>query len=141
MEDKRVLLVTSTVSGEGVSTIATNLAEALKDRGHTVALVDGHDPAAIGGVGAEEDMVIVDAPACQRMDQLAAVAEQADAVLYVIRQDQVSLPQIMSVFEDLEHFDAAPIGCVLSGVQIGIAGYGYGYGYGYGKSKKSKTNK
>ena len=69
MEDKRVLLVTSTVSGEGVSTVAANLAEALKDRGRTVALVDGTDPAAIDAAAVDADMVIVDAPACHWMDR------------------------------------------------------------------------
>ncbi len=78
------------------------------------------------------DYVLIDTPPCQNLDQVSNIAEQAEAILYVIRQDTVKLPKIMNCFEDLNHFEAKIIGCVLNGVRHGITGYGYGYSYGYG---------
>lgn len=80
------------------------------------------------------DYVLIDGPACQNLDAVSIVAEPAEAILYIIQQDNAKLPQIMNCFEDLSQFEAKIIGCVLNGIQTGFTSYGYGYGYGYGSS-------
>lgn len=134
MEDKKVLLVTATCDEEGTSTVARNLVEALSEQGKHAILLTGNDPAVkqLDRLRSETDYIIIDAPACQHLAQITLAAEQADAILYVIRQDYAKLPKIMHCFEDLNQFEAKLIGCVLNGMRSGITGYGYSYGYGYG---------
>ena len=131
MEDKKVLLITATTAEEGTSTVAQNLAYALSEQGKQVVLLDGNrqDPQMIRQAAAA-DYVLIDAPACQNLSGIAPFAEQADAILYTIRQDHTKLQRIMNCFEDLNQFDAKLIGCVLTGARSGVTGYGYGYGYG-----------
>ena len=81
------------------------------------------------------DYVLLDAPPCENLEQVAFLAEQAEGILYVIRQDHAKLPNIMNCFEDLDQFEARILGCVLNGIRSGITGYGYGYGYGYSYGK------
>ena len=134
LEDKKVLLITATVEDEGASTVARNLYYALLEQGKKVVLVDGNTetPDAVGQARDQADYVLIDAPCCQNYSRLTPFAEQADGILYAIRQDYISLPRIMNCFEDLNQFEAKLLGCVLTGVRSGITGYGYGYGYGYG---------
>lgn len=80
------------------------------------------------------DYVLIDAPICQNLDAISLIVEDADAILYVIKQDYAKLPQVMNCFEDLNQFEAKILGCVLNSVRTGITGYGYGYGYGYSYS-------
>ena len=132
MEHRKVLLITATTPEEGTSTVAQNLADALAEQGKSVVLLNGD--AQISGqlsqAKKEADYILIDAPACQTLAKVAPLAEQAEAILYVIRQDYSKLPRVMNCFEDLNQFDAKLIGCVLTGVRSGITGYGYGYGYG-----------
>ena len=134
LEDKKVLLITATTDGEGTSAVAKNLADALIDKGKRVIVLDGSTQisAQLEQAKKEADYVLIDAPACQALAKVAPLAEQAEAILYVIRQDYSKLPQVMNCFEDLNQFNAKLIGCVLTGVRSGITGYGYGYSYGYG---------
>ena len=134
MEDKKVLLITATADEEGVSTVSRNLADALIEHGKRVVLLSGNTllPEQIRQAKAETDYVLIDAPACHSLAMVAPLAEQADAILYVVRQDYTKLHRIMNCFEDLNQFEARLIGCVLTGVRSGITGYGYGYGYGHG---------
>ena len=134
MEDKKVLLITATAEEEGTSTVAKNLADTLTEQGKQVILVDGKTLASkqVHLAQLEADYVLIDAPACQTLTKVTSLAEQADAILYVIRQDYSKLPRVMNCFEYLNQFDAKLIGCVLTGVRGGITGYGYGYCYGYG---------
>lgn len=134
MEDRKILLITATTPEEGTSTVARNLAEALEEQGKSVILVNGNAQIAerLHGAKKDADYVLIDAPSCQTLSQVVPLAEQAEAILYVIRQDYSKLPRVMNCFEELNQFDAKLIGCVLTGVRSGITGYGYGYGYGYG---------
>ena len=135
MEDRKILLITATMPEEGTSTVAKNLADALTEQGKAVVLLDGNARISeqLRQAQKEADYVLIDAPACQSLARVTPLAEQAEAILYVIRQDYSKLPRVMNCFEDLDQFDAKLIGCVLTGVRSGITGYGYGYGYGYGK--------
>lgn len=135
MEHRNILLITATMPEEGTSTVARNLANALAEQGKSVVLLNGSAQIAerFRSAKKEADYVLIDAPACQTLAKVAPLAEQAEAILYVIRQDYSKLPRVMSCFEDLNQFEAKLIGCVLTGVRSGITGYGYGYGYGYGK--------
>ena len=78
------------------------------------------------------DYILIDAPACQRLEQISPLLEVTDAVAYVVRQDEVKSHRILACFEDLSQYDAPLIGCVFNGVASGVGGYGYHYGYGYG---------
>ena len=135
LEDRQVLLITATAEDEGATTVARTLTEAFLEQGKQVCLLEGEDltPTQIRQARQQANVVVIDAPVCQKLSKLTPIAEQADAILYVIRQDYSKLPRIMNCFEDLNHLDARLIGCVLTGVRSGITGYGYGYGYGYGK--------
>ena len=135
MADRKILLITATAPEEGVSTVARNLADALAEHGKSVVLLNDRVQIAdqLRNVQEEADYILIDAPACQTLAKVAPLAEYAEAILYVIRQDYSKLPRVMNCFEDLNQFDAKLIGCVLTGVRFGITGYGYGYGYGYGK--------
>lgn len=137
MENRRILLITATMPEEGTSTVARNLADALIEQGKKVVLLNGNTRISeqLSQAKKEADYVLIDAPACQTLAKVAPLAEQADAILYTIRQDYSKLPRIMNCFEDLNQFDAKLIGCVLTGVRSGITGYGYGYGYGYSYKK------
>ncbi len=135
MESRKILLITATMSKEGTSTVAQNLADALIEQEKKVVLLNGSTWTLeqLSQAQKEADYILIDAPACETLANVAPLAEQAEAILYVIRQDYCKLPRVMNCFEDLNQFDAKLIGCVLTGVRSGITGYGYGYGYGYGK--------
>lgn len=79
------------------------------------------------------DLVVVDIPPCDRMNQAVPAVELCDALIYVIRQDNVKVSTIMNRIEDLYQYDAKLLGCVLNGTKAGLTGYSYGYGYGYGR--------
>lgn len=182
MGEGKVLLVTATTVGEGVTLTARNLALALAESGKRVLLLDGHfadggcaeglenyllGNAAFDAVVSQSDVtglfctgcaqgvprrdlsrlrlrdfmteardkmdyILIDAPSCQRLDQISLLLEVSDAVAYVVRQDEVKTHRILACFEDLYQYDANLIGCVFNGVVGGVAGYGYHYGYGYG---------
>lgn len=202
MEKSRggVLLVTSTLSGEGKSVTALNLAQTLAAEDFRVLLIDGdlrkqgdarmagakgdygliqvargveppeEELRADGGIGfigemrgtkqpaavlssvrvkefIEErkktaDYIIIDSPPCQLFHDAGILAEYADGILYVVRQDQVSGQKVREGIQFLRRRKAEFIGYVLndcreSGMsyRYGKYGYGkYGYGkYGYGK--------
>ena len=69
--------------------MARNLAEAFSEQGKRVILLDSgiRNPEQIREAGKEADYVLIDAPACQNLSKVAPMAEQAEAILYVIRQD------------------------------------------------------
>ena len=219
-KDQKVVLVTSTVSGEGVTVTSKNLAYALAEMGKKVFYIDGHlqkhsektqekgiedllrgkcalkDVLGVDaeghiyylkckkGMSSREiltlennikslllhlrksmDYVILDVPSCAELSQVAVFAETADAVVYVIKQDQQAATRIMDGIEEISSYGATFAGCVLTQVEeTSLAGYGYGkygkygryygnysyrrYGYGYGgygygeshkKKKESET--
>lgn len=182
LEDGKVLLVTSTIVGEGVTLTARNLALALAETGKQVLLLDGHlteggcpqglERYLLGNAAVHEvirrqgdsslwltgcdkelsrrdltrtrlhtfieevkeqmDYILIDAPACQRLELISPLLEVADAAVYVIKQDEVKAHRILACFEDLTQYDTRLLGCVFNGVAGGMTGYGYHYGYGYG---------
>ncbi len=81
---------------------------------------------------AEADYVIVDTPAAAPLSDAVYFWNCADAVLYVIRQDQTEGSRILKAASEFPDNGNKMIGCILNGAEVGIAGYGYGYGYGYG---------
>lgn len=78
------------------------------------------------------DLVLVDVPACDKMNQAVPAVELCDALVYVIRQDNVKKSAIMNHIEDLYQYDAKLLGCILNEANTGISGYSYG-SYGYGR--------
>lgn len=244
---QKVVLVTSTVSGEGVSVVSQNLAYALAEMGKKVLYFDGHlqttgdrneKPAKPSkaeralkaekaskaekvskaeklkteekgledilrgkcslkealkvdgegrifllkckkGMSAREiltlepsiknllthlrkavDYVIIDAPSCDNMSQASLFAENADAIVFVVKQDQEAATRVMDSIEEISSYGATFAGCILTQVEeTSLAGYGYGkygryygnysyrrygyggrygYGYGYGENDKKK---
>lgn len=91
------------------------------------------------------DYIIIDAPPCTNMSHVALFAENADAIVYTVKQDQEAAGSILECIEEVSCYGASFAGCILSQVQEkGLAGYGYGkygkyygnysyrrYGYGY----------
>ena len=86
------------------------------------------------------DVIIMDTPPCSLMVDAAEVADLADCVLMVIRQDYAARSQIIEGVHLLTDNGVPLIGCAINGVTGNLAangykygnGYGYGYGYGYG---------
>lgn len=110
------------------------------------------------------DYIIIDAPPCTDMSHAALFAENADAIVYTVKQDQVSANSILDCMEEISSYGASFAGCILTQVQEnGLAGYGYGkygkyygnysyrrygygyrygsYGYGYGYGQEEKRGK
>lgn len=85
------------------------------------------------------DFVVIDAPDCSRMSDVAIAAENADTVVYVIEQDYAKTYKIMEGIEDVSRYGVTFAGCILNKTQVGLSGYGYGkYGKYYGKYAYSK---
>ena len=87
------------------------------------------------------DMILIDTPPCGIISDAVMVAELADCVLYVVRQDTILKTSICNSINALRSNGANIIGCVLTGATGGLGGYGSKYGYGgyyksyyYGKS-------
>lgn len=90
------------------------------------------------------DFIICDCPPCGLVSDAAVLAGVADAALLVVRQDAVSVPEILGGIENLAASGVPLLGCVLNGAESGAGSYGqygqygryghYGrYGdYGYG---------
>lgn len=77
------------------------------------------------------DYILVDAPPCGLVSDALYIAQEADAVFYVIYQDAVRIPKIRSGLDGLMSTDVRIMGCVINGAMSGMSGYGYDYGYGY----------
>lgn len=102
------------------------------------------------------DYIVLDTPPCGIISDAASIANVADGVLYVIRQDNIVMSSIRSSIANVLSTDARLLGCVLNGAMGGYGGYGYYYnyrgynkyyrygyrhyyGYGYGKKKKRRS--
>ena len=189
----KILLITSTASGEGKSTLAVNLAEMFASRGHSVLFIDGdlrkqEDARLFGarkGMGLAElvksdrpggellrkmkgkelyllggtrpvkqpapilsspkiaeflgkmrermDYIIIDTPPCGMFQDAGMLADEADAILYVVKYDAVPQREIRTGFLSLSGRSAAFLGYVFNDYPEAVSEYGYGrYGYGYG---------
>lgn len=99
---------------------------------------------------AEYDFVFFDTPPCGIISDAAMIAQSADAIVYVIREDAVMQKTIRAGIGSMLDTDAQFLGCILNGTTIGFGGYyryggyysnyryGYSSKYGYGKKKNKK---
>lgn len=81
------------------------------------------------------DVVIIDAPPCETLADVVLLQKHADCILYVVRQDCVTLDRIVDTVESLSKDEGKLLGFVFNGTMQSAGGYGkYGYGtYSYGK--------
>lgn len=191
----RILLVTSTLPGEGKSTVCRQLAKTLSNWGKRVYLIDGDlrkpnlyrvfkikgrkmpleqvlrgaeerscvmekldanlflvgntEPVAeptvlldspqmealIASIAKDADYVIIDAPPCDTMSDVAVLQRYCTKILYVVRQDYAQVQKVLDAVEELCATENKLMGYVLNGTAKTAQGYGkYGYGaYSYGK--------
>ena len=150
-KEYQTLLVTSSIPGEGKTTLSANLAISIAQQGKKVLLVDCdlRNPS-IAGVMNEQEL-LADAP---------LLGKYVDAALYVIRYDYTKLREIREGVESLALSGIDMLGYVFNGDNSsGGQGYGYGYrrygsygshygsygkygAYGhYGKMEKGSTDK
>lgn len=194
MDGVQTVMITSTMKGEGVSTVAMNLAYSLEMDRKRVVLIDADwkHPSLCkmtgtktqGGLGeairqdklngyltmipkknvallASEkgeadpykiingeklphllmrlrgiaDYIIIDGGSCEDSENVR-LADQCDAVVYVVRQDEANGAQILSAMETLSYSRTPVTGVVFNGIESGLGSYGSGYGYGkYGYGK------
>ena len=205
-QNKKIVMVSGAIPGEGKTTIAVNLAIASARRGNRTLIVDcdKYNPSVVASLNVEDprsmkdylkgevtakellsktsirhlyclaadldmkdtkskaalekllkaardafDVIIMDTPPCSLMVDAAEVADLADCVLMVIRQDYASRDQIIEGVHLLTDNGVPLIGCAINGVTGNLAtngykygnGYGYGYGYGYGNDASKRTSK
>ncbi|MDD7391054.1 MAG: hypothetical protein PUG60_15650 [Lachnospiraceae bacterium] len=160
-KSQKVVMVTGTLSGEGVSVISENLAGALAEMDKKTVLIDMEtgfwrlkDTGAAETAGTETgilaepgnlkklvdelrgrfDYIVIDTPPCSCMSEASKAAECSDTLVYVIRQDYAKTHQISDGLEDICSYGVSLAGCVLNQTQVGgLSGYGYGsYGRYYG---------
>mgnify|MGYP001225438175 CR=1 FL=1 len=80
------------------------------------------------------DYVIVDTPPVGIMSESLAMAEMADGLLMVVRQDYARRRDVLAAMESFGDTGVQLMGCVLNCVTEGYSRYGYGYAYGrYGR--------
>ena len=81
------------------------------------------------------DYIILDTPPCQGLADASVIADQSDAILYVIRQDTAKRWQIMDGIQNVGGHGISILGGVLNGIESRLSGYGYNYygKYGYGR--------
>lgn len=90
----------------------------------------------------EFDIVIIDTPPCGMISDATIIANSADAVVYVVRQDAVIQSNIRAGISSLLETETNFLGCILNGASSGFGSYGYykyyrgGYSYKYGGYKK-----
>lgn len=195
MKEKKfhTLLITSSIPGEGKSTITANLAISLAQRSKRVLVIDGdlrhpslHElfgvekvdwgitdfltgKAGLGdvitsyseleidmilgrksvanpsgllssrmmqelleSVEDEYDYVLIDTPPSAMISDASVIAGNADAALYVVRQDYTKSRYVTEGVSLLSDSETEILGCVLNYAEAGITHYGYGK-YGYGK--------
>lgn len=88
----------------------------------------------INRLAENSDYVVIDTASMTAAADCVAMAEYVDMALYVIKQDEVKVWDIMDGISVLGSSSIQICGCVLNQVRSGIEGYGYGYGkYGYGR--------
>ena len=90
----------------------------------------------ISAARSQMDVVIIDTAPMMVSPDSESIAEVADAVVLVVRQDTVPVRIINDTIDVLNASRAELIGCVLNNYRITEfseqVGYGYGGRYGYG---------
>lgn len=89
----------------------------------------------IGNLASRSDYVILDAPPCDGLSDVATLQSYAQRILYVVRQNYTAKEQIVDAVEHLTDEESKLLGFVLNYAEKTASGYGkYGYGaYSYGK--------
>ncbi|MCR5666843.1 MAG: polysaccharide biosynthesis tyrosine autokinase [Eubacterium sp.] len=90
----------------------------------------------------EFDHVILDTPPCALLTDATMVAAQAEAAIFVVRQDFARVDKIYEGIENLAETGVDIMGCLLNGAEVGLTGAGYSksysyarYGYGHGDKR------
>ena len=82
------------------------------------------------------DLVILDTPPIGLFSDALLLAQYADVVALIARNNKTSRKELMSAIDVLRKTDVAGIGVILNAVPSSSqSGYGYGY-YGYGDSER-----
>lgn len=79
------------------------------------------------------EYVILDTPPAAMLADAGIIARNADAAVFVVRQDFSNVRDIVEGVSNLVEEEIPIAGCVLNQAEVGITGYGYGSGYGYGR--------
>ena len=89
----------------------------------------------------EFDVVIIDTAPIGMVADTMLVADQADALLYVVRYNHLNKNMLKVPVEKYKANKLGNMGVVLNGVDYKKERHAYGYGYGYGYGNVSNTNK
>ena len=90
----------------------------------------------------EYDYVLVDSPPIINVSDGLYISKLADAVLFVISQEETKRGLVKEANKLLKQNDVNVIGAIMTQVDLrkNTYGYGYGYGYGYDYSYESKDD-
>ena len=77
------------------------------------------------------EFVILDCPPLLNSSDTLTLAGQADAAVFVLKEDKTSVGSLIDAMEMLNETSVRVLGCVINGSRIHVSRYGYGYGYGY----------
>lgn len=89
----------------------------------------------------EFDVVIIDTAPIGMVADTMLIADQADALLYVVRYNHLNKNMLKIPVEKYKANKLGNMGVVLNGVDYKKERHAYGYGYGYGYGNVSNTNK
>ena len=106
---KKTIMVTSALLGEGCTTIKYNLVKALEMRSHQDSLKTESDH--------DTEYSIVDAPPSAYGAEALEIAENADACIFVIRQNYASVEIIYDSMAAIQEMGCPILGCVLNCVE------------------------
>ena len=120
----RVILLTGVGRRKGQSAVAAELERAWRKMGKKVVLTefslkDGPltEEAVRSSLDrslAEADIVLVDGPPCDQSADCLVLADQADAMIMVIREGWSRPDEVREMFQSLQYANARAMGCVLN---------------------------
>lgn len=84
------------------------------------------------------DYVVIDAPPVGQESQTLGLNQLADTVLYVIRYDGATLPEIRTSLDKLDKTGAKVMGCVVNAAQ-NVSGMASSVGFGVRKETRHRT--
>lgn len=85
------------------------------------------------------DYVIIDTPPLAIVTDAFVIAELADYVVFVIRQNYTQKEYVKDIHDFYSSGKLKNISIILNDIYKSGLGYGYGYGYGYGHGYYGKT--
>lgn len=90
------------------------------------------------------DYVLIDTPPLLAVGDALVAASEADASIFVIKEDYASVSNVKEAMELLHETTPNIAGCIINGSKTSVSlygrygyGYGYHYHYGYGYGEKS----